>query len=222
MFKHISYLLTASLFMSFSCRAVSVGDITTFINADQTHVSKTIKNTTESARFVSVNVKEITSPLKDGKEVESSNQNDLLSTPSSLILPGNSEEVFRFFYKGPKDNKERYYRLQWLDEPVSMDGETHSSKMAVATATAYIGTILVVAPRIENFSYKRDENVIKNTGNVTFRVVSYGKCANKEMKTCRERYYVMPGRQVRMKKNDITDPHTHIGIWHAKQFIAEK
>lgn len=86
---------------------------------------------------------------------------------------------FVSFYKGPADDVERYYRLQWIDEPVTESAETRANKMAVATASAEIGTILVVAPRKERFEYSRNGDVITNTGNVSFRVIAYGACKDK-------------------------------------------
>jgi hypothetical protein len=86
------------------------------MTSEESSLSKEI-NTTDSARYVSVTVKQLSSPLPGGVEMNLANPGELLSTPANLILPGDAKDVFRFFYKGP--DKERYYRLQWIDEPVS-------------------------------------------------------------------------------------------------------
>lgn len=220
----ISALFTG-LITSFSGWAISVGDITSIMTSNESSLSKEITNTTNAARFVSITVKQISSPLADGVEITSANSGELLSTPANLILPGQATDVFRFFYKGPQDDKERYYRLQWIDEPVSESAETKSSKTAVATASAEIGTILVVAPRKERFNYSRNGDLISNTGNVSFRVIAYGPCKDKardDGKGCRERYYIMPGTKMRLKRTDITNSRSRIGIWHNNQFITVK
>ncbi|TBL58056.1 EcpB family pilus assembly chaperone [Hafnia paralvei] len=204
--------------------AINVGDITSIMTSDQTSLSKEIINTTNSARYVSVTVKQLSSPLPDGAEIDI-NPGELLSTPASLILPGDAKDVFRFFYKGPEDDKERYYRLKWIDEPVSESVATKSSKAATATASAEIGTILVVAPRKERFDYSRQGDLITNNGNVSFRVIAYGACkypAKEQEKDCRERYYIMPGKKIRLQKCDVSNSNTRIGIWHGKQFITVK
>ncbi len=222
------YLLAAmlvGLVASFSGWAINVGEITSIMTSAESSLSKEITNTTDSARYVSVSVKQLSSPLADGIEIKPANSGELLSTPANLILPGQAKDVFRFFYKGPVDDVERYYRLQWIDEPVTEDAETRASKMAVATASAEIGTILVVAPRKERFEYTRDGDVITNTGNVSFRVIAYGSCKDKardQGRGCRERYYIMPGTKIKLQFTDINNSRSRIGIWHGKQFITVK
>ncbi|HHU4045452.1 TPA: hypothetical protein ACUB6H_001012 [Enterobacter cloacae] len=222
--KYLPFAILAGIATSFSSWAINVGDITSIMTSEQSSLSKEIINTTNSARYVSVTVKRLSSPLPDGTEI-SINPGELLSTPASLILPGDAKDVFRFFYKGPEDDKERYYRLQWIDEPVSESAATKAGKAATATALAEIGTILVVAPRNERFNYSRQDDLIINTGNVSFRVIAYGVCkdpAQDQGRGCRERYYVMPGTKIRLQKSDVSNSHTRIGIWHGKQFITVK
>lgn len=223
--KYLPLAALAGMVVSFSSLAINVGDITSIMTADQNALSKEIINTTDSARYVSVTVKRLSSPLPDGTEMQFETSGELLSTPASLILPGEAKDVFRFFYKGPEDGKERYYRLQWVDEPVSESASTKAGKAAIATASAEIGTILVVAPRKERFEYGRDGDVITNKGNVSFRVIAYGACKEASQdrgRGCRERYYVMPGTKIRLQKSDVSNSRTRIGIWHGKQFITVK
>jgi len=80
-----------------------------------------------------------------------------------------------------------------------------------------------VAPRKENFKYYRKGDTITNSGNVSFRVISYGPCREKEKeqgKGCRERYNLMPGVSVKIKHTDLTNKKTRIGIWHGEQLIT--
>ena len=56
--------------------------------------------------------------------------NEILSTPANLILPGHASDVFKIIYQGPKDDKERYYRLNWKDDPIAENGITQSSKIS--------------------------------------------------------------------------------------------
>lgn len=222
--NYLPIALLAGIAASFSCQAINVGDITSIMTTDQRSLSKEIINTTGSARYVSVTVKQLSSPLPGGVEMNMT-PGELLSTPANLILPGDAKDVFRFFYKGPEDDKERYYRLQWIDEPISESATTKAGKAAVATASAEIGTILVVAPRKERFDYIRQGDLITNTGNVSFRVIAYGACkdpAQDQGRGCRERYYVMPGTKIRLQKSDVSNSRTRIGIWHGKQFITVK
>ncbi|EWG74055.1 MULTISPECIES: hypothetical protein [unclassified Enterobacter] len=224
MTKYVPIAMLVGITTSFSSWAINVGDITSIMISEERSLSKEIINTTDSARYVSVTVKQLSSPLPGGVELNA-NPGELLSTPASLILPGEAKDVFRFFYKGPEDDKERYYRLQWIDEPISESATTKAGKAATATASAEIGTILVVAPRKERFDYSRQGDLITNTGNVSFRVIAYGACKDKAQdqgRGCRERYYVMPGTKIRLQKSDVSNSRTRIGIWHGKQFITVK
>ncbi|MFX4315258.1 hypothetical protein F8O53_25680, partial [Enterobacter sp. 63] len=142
--KYLPIAILVGIATSFSSWAINVGDITSIMTSEESSLSKEIINTTDSARYVSVTVKQLSSPLPGGVEMNLANPGELLSTPANLILPGDAKDVFRFFYKGPEDDKERYYRLQWIDEPVSESVATKAGKAATATASAEIGTILVV------------------------------------------------------------------------------
>ena len=172
-----------------SSHAINVGDVTSIMGPDASTLAKEIINTTDTARYVSVSVERISSPMAGGTVIPMANRSELLSTPASLILPGNAKENFRFFYKGPQDNQERYYRISWTDEPVTEFEASKKKKQGEATTSAIIGTILVVAPREERFDYRRDNDTVTNTGNASFRVISYGPCRDKakdEGQGCRE------------------------------------
>ncbi|MDM7368439.1 hypothetical protein [Klebsiella pneumoniae] len=180
-----------------SSHAINVGDVTSIMGPDASTLAKEIINTTDTARYVSVSVERISSPMAGGTVIPMANRSELLSTPASLILPGNAKENFRFFYKGPQDNQERYYRISWTDEPVTEFEASKKKKQGEATTSA-------------------------NTGNASFRVISYGPCRDKakdEGQGCRERYYVMPGVSVKIKHTDLTNKKTRIGIWHGEQYI---
>ncbi|MEQ4763052.1 hypothetical protein [Klebsiella aerogenes] len=211
------YIVTGTAF------AINVGDVTSIMPPDATILAKEIKNTTDTARYVSVSVERISSPMAGGVIIPMESKSELLSTPASLVLPGGSVENFRFFYKGQSDDKERYYRLSWTDEPITDFSTNKKLKSGEATTSAEIGTILVVAPREEKFNYQRKNDTITNTGNASFRLISYGPCRDKKKDTgqgCRERYYVMPGVSVKIKYTDLSSNKTQVGIWHGDQYIT--
>lgn len=187
---------------------------------DASTLAKEIINTTDTARYVSVSVERISSPMAGGTVIPMANRSELLSTPASLILPGNAKENFRFL-QGPQDNRERYYRISRTDEPVT---EFEASKRK-NRARQRLQPLLVPfwwSRREERFDYRRDNDTVTNTGNASFRVISYGPCRDKakdEGQGCRERYYVMHGVSVKIKHTDLTNKKTRIGIWHGEQYI---
>ncbi|BBV00259.1 hypothetical protein AB6H26_08865 [Providencia hangzhouensis] len=207
--------------------AVNVGNITEIISSNEDTLSKEIENTVDTARLVNLTIEKIDSPLDTGKLITVTDPNEILSTPANLILPGHAKDIFKIIYQGPKDNKERYYRLNWKDDPIGESGVTQSAKSASATTSATISTILVVAPRIENFNYKYTNSQISNTGNSTFRVVASGPCLAEKQKygvdgICRERYYLMPNLAVKLQFVDVTNKKSSVGIWHKGEFIVVK
>lgn len=219
--KHLLAVLIP-LAVPFFAQAINVGDVTSMMSPGSSHLAKEIINTTDTARYVSVRVERLSSPMATGVVIPMENKSELLSSPASLILPGKAKDNFRFFYKGPEDNKERYYRLSWTDEPVMEYDVNKGQRLGQATTSAIISTILVVSPRKERFDFKYWDRTIMNTGNASFRVISYGPCSDKTKDSglgCRERYYLMPGLDVKIKHTDLSNNKTRIGIWHDKKYI---
>lgn len=220
----ITLLLMLPLKNSF---AVNVGNITEIISSSEETLAKEVENTVDAARLVNLSIEKIDSPLEGGKVIPINDPNEILSTPANIILPGKARDIFKIIYQGPKDNQERYYRLNWTDDPISESGMTKSTKSASATTSATISTILVVAPRIENFKYKYEKNKVANLGNSSFRVVASGPCLTEKIKfgtegICRECYYLMPNLAVNLQLVDINNKKTSIGIWHKGEFIVVK
>ncbi|NHX33574.1 hypothetical protein HA388_26605, partial [Escherichia coli] len=98
--------------------------ITEIISSDEDTLSKEIENTVDTARLVNLTIEKIDSPLDTGKVIPITDPNEILSTPANLILPGHAKDIFKIIYQGPKDNKERYYRLNWKDDPIGESGVT--------------------------------------------------------------------------------------------------
>lgn len=203
--------------------ALDVGDISSFMDSDATVLSKEIKNTTDSGRFINIAIKRISSPLADGKIIPMESPDEMLLTPSSILIPSQSTEVVRFFYKGPTDDKERYYRIFWQDQLLSDKQQDSAKKLAIATASARISTILVVAPRTPHYQYQYHAGEISNTGNVTLKVIAYGVCINHaEKNDCKEDYYVMPGKKRHFTHVDVNNEKGHVAFWQADQFVPVK
>ncbi len=112
-------------------QALDVGDISSFMNSDSSTLSKTIKNSTDSGRLINIRLERLSSPLDDGQVISMDKPDELLLTPASLLLPAQASEVIRFFYKGPADEKERYYRIVWFDQALSDAQRDNANRSAV-------------------------------------------------------------------------------------------
>lgn len=203
--------------------ALDVGDISSFMNSDSSTLSKEINNTTDSGRLINIHMERLTSPLDDGKVIPMDKPDEVLLTPASLLLPARANDVIRFFYKGPADDKERYYRIVWFDQALSDAQRNGSARSAVATASARIGTILVVAPRKANFRYQYADGKLVNTGNATLRILAYGPCLKAaDGKECKENYFLMPGKERRFTRVNVADKRGRVALWQGEQFVPVK
>ena len=203
--------------------ALDVGDISSFMNSDASVLSKEIKNTSESGRLINIHVERLSSPLEGGSVIPMDSQDEVLLTPASLLLPAKSSDVIRFFYKGPADNKERYYRIVWFDQALSDAQRDSARRSAVATASARIGTILVVAPRKADYRYQYANGTLVNTGNATLRILAYGPCLKPaDGKECKENYYLMPGKERRFTRVNVADKKGRVALWQGEQFVPVK
>lgn len=202
--------------------AINVGHVTTIIDSDINDISKEIENDSNQARLVNISVSRISTPEEGGGIISMEVDGELLLSPSRLILPAKAKNNVRFFYKGPSDAKERYYRITWRDTALSVDERKDESRQAVATTSAQIGTILVVAPRHSNFDYSFDGRTLINKGNASYRVVAYGVCQNNPNKQCKENYYDLPGKKRTFKRVNVSDDKSHIGLWQGSKFIVVK
>jgi hypothetical protein len=206
-----------------SAQALDVGAISAFMPSEAAILSKEIKNTTESGRLVNIKIERISNPSESGVVIPLGSPDEMLLSPAKLIMPAHSREVIRFYYKGPDDNKERYYRIIWFDQALSEAGDNKTRRNAVATTSARIGTILVVTPRQAKFSHQFANNRITNTGNATFKMVAYGACKQrKDGANCKENYFVMPGQSSGLAKVDLVDKKSHLALWYGEQFIQVK
>ena len=220
--KHI---LAISLLLSTMTPALAldVGDISSFMNSESSTLSKEIKNTTDSGRLINIHMERLSSPLDGGKVIPMDKQDEILLTPASLLLPAKASDVIRFFYKGPADDKERYYRIVWFDQELSDAQRNGSTRSAVATASARIGTILVVAPRKANFRYQYANGTLVNTGNATLRILAYGPCLKPaDGKECKENYFLMPGKERRFTRVNVADKKGRVALWQGEQFVPVK
>jgi hypothetical protein len=202
--------------------AINVGHITTIIDSGMQEVSKEIENDSDQARLVTIRISRISSPEESGKEIPMEVDGELLLSPSRLMLPAKAKNNVRFFYKGPSDSQERYYRITWRDTALSIDEEREDSRQAVATTSAQIGTVLVVTPRQSNFDYVLDGDTLINKGNASYRVVAYGVCRENPNKQCKENYYDLPGKKRVFQRVNVMNKNSHIGLWLGQHFVVIK
>ncbi|SAE69185.1 Gram-negative pili assembly chaperone%2C N-terminal domain [Enterobacter cloacae] len=196
------------LFISSSALAINVGKVTTIIPADADSTAKEIKNEADSVRIVSVRAQRISSPMDEGIVINPEKVDELLLTPTRMVMPAGTSNIVKFYYHGNADNKERYYRITFTDEGVSEEVDSGSPKNGTGMTRAVVSTILVVQPRDKKIDFV------------------YVTCLkpNPESPTtpCTKNFYLMPDTSRAIEDINVTDNHFHLGIWDLKQFIPVK
>lgn len=149
---------------------------------------------------------------------------ELLWTPAQTILPPGKTNYITFYYKGPLDEKERYYAIQWVDSVVAAN-TTEETKSATVLAKATVSTVLVVHPKNENITYKYDikTNSLTNTGNRSIKTVAYGVCKKQpkgeKNKKCQETLYLMPGKTSTYSVIDMNNQYSALGYWKGDNYV---
>ncbi|TCW12419.1 pili/flagellar assembly PapD-like chaperone [Raoultella sp. BIGb0138] len=177
--------------------AIAVGNLTFSLGAEDNFVAKRVLNNNQSARLYQISVIGIDRP--GGNEVRSRPADgELLFAPRQLTLQAGEGEYFKFYYHGPQDNRERYYRVAFREIPTR-------NRIAYNAAGAAIGidpivvmeTILVVRPRQVQFqwAFDRQAGSVSNSGNTWFKLLIKPGCESTEEEG--EAWYLRPGDVVR-------------------------
>ncbi len=163
-------LLTFSLWCS-SAHALYLSSDVFVIDADQSFLSRQFLNDSKLTNMYFINVyqidrpgkAEVTSPIHGG---------EIMYTPLRIVVGPGQFEYFKVFYSGPKDEQERYYRMQIREVPLHAIKDQALDKDLIVSTIVALDTYLVVRPRKEVFSYHYDEvkGVLTNTGNTFFTV----------------------------------------------------
>lgn len=188
-----SLFILLALFAPAWCQAVSVGDMTFSMPAEASMVAKNILNNTKGARLYRVDIRAIDRP---GEQEVSSRPADgeLLFTPRQITLQPGERNFFKFFYHGPADDKERYYRVSFQEIPPQNHTRQLSPQSTVGMMPVIVmDTILVVRPRDLHFKWDFDQQqgVFKNSGNTWFKLLAKPRCDSTEESA--KAWYMRPG-----------------------------
>ncbi|WP_404680998.1 fimbria/pilus periplasmic chaperone [Raoultella terrigena] len=177
--------------------AISVGNLTFSLGAEESFAAKRVLNNNKSARLYQVSVVGIDRP--GGKEVRSRPADgELLFAPRQLTLQAGEGEYFKFYYHGPQDNRERYYRVSFREIPTGNRVERNTAGAAVSIdPVVVVETILAVRPRQVDFkwAFDRQAGTVSNSGNTWFKLLIKPGCGATEEDG--DAWYLRPGDVVR-------------------------
>lgn len=197
-----------------AAQAISVGNLTFSLAAEDNFASKRVINNNKSARLYRVSIVGIDRP--SGKEVRSRPADgELLFAPRQLTLHSGESEYFKFYYHGPKDNRERYYRVSFRE--ISTRNYVIRNKSGTAVSmdpVVVMDTILVVRPRQVQFKWDFDRaaGTVSNTGNTWFKLLIKPGCDSTEEEG--DAWYLRPGDIVRQAT--LRQPGNHYIVYNEK------
>ena len=195
-------------------QAISVGNLTFSLPAEADFASKRVVNNNKSARLYRIAVSAIDRP--GGSEVRSRPvDGELLFAPRQLVLQAGESEYFKFYYHGPRDNRERYYRVSFHEIPTRNLTRRSPTGGEVSTEPVVVmDTILVVRPREVQFKWSFDKaaGTVSNTGNTWFKLLIKPGCDSTEEEG--DAWYLRPGDVVRQPA--LRQPGNHYLVYNDK------
>lgn len=174
------------------CQAINVGNLTFSINAEDAFVTKQVINNNKMAKIYRVVISAIDRPGEKEVHVRAIG-GELLFSPGMVVLQPGERRLFKFYYNGPQDNKERYYRISFSEIPTQNHQKTEDRTQIWMEPVIVLDTILVVRPRKINFSWDFDKakGVLKNNGNTWFKLLLKPGCESTEDESAS--FYLRPG-----------------------------
>ena len=188
-------------------QAISVGNLTFSLPAEADFASKRVVNNNKSARLYRIAVSAIDRP--GGSEVRSRPvDGELLFAPRQLVLQAGESEYFKFYYHGPRDNRERYYRVSFREIPTrNLTRRSPTGGEVSMEPVVVMDTILVVRPREVQFKW-----TVSNTGNTWFKLLIKPGCDSTEEEG--DAWYLRPGDVVRQPA--LRQPGNHYLVYNDK------
>ncbi len=194
--------------------AISVAILNVSLRAEADFASKRVVNNNKSARLYRIAVSAIDRP--GGSEVRSRPvDGELLFAPRQLVLQAGESEYFKFYYHGPQDNRERYYRVSFREVPTRNQTRRSPTGGEVSTEPVVVmDTILVVRPRQVQFkwSFDRVTGTVSNTGNTWFKLLIKPGCDSTEEEG--DAWYLRPGDVVHQP--ELRQPGNHYLVYNDK------
>lgn len=195
-------------------QAISVGNLTFSLLAEADFASKRVVNNNKSARLYRITVSAIDRP--GGSEVRSRPvDGELLFAPRQLALQAGESEYFKFYYHGPRDNRERYYRVSFREIPTrNLTRRSPTGGEVSMEPVVVMDTILVVRPRQVQFKWSFDKaaGTVSNTGNTWFKLLIKPGCDSTEEEG--DAWYLRPGDVVRQPA--LRQPGNHYLVYNDK------
>jgi len=180
--------------------ALDIGAMTLAMAPKQEFITRTLTNNSASPKLYDIQMEKISDPTARGRVLPTV-PGELLYAPKRFTLHARQAQNVKFYYKGPADDHERYYRITFTESPAAQvdDGSQTQHRGTVEVKLA-LQSILVVRPRQSRFEYKLDPAIatITNTGNTYFEFMIKKGCEQPDHEA--ESKYLLPGESYQNHK----------------------
>lgn len=191
----MKYTILFILFISIHARAMYFSSYIYEMRSNEDFISKYITNDTEIKNLYSVNTYPIERPDNKNEVRLNTKDKEILYAPLRKTIEKKLTDSFKLYYRGPQDDKERYYRVTFTETPLVLYDNKQTSKSLTYLPSIALSTILIVRPRKPKFEYILNEKqgYIRNTGNTFFRVIIHKGCNGKDEES--EQFYMLPNEE---------------------------
>ncbi|KAA9001370.1 molecular chaperone [Affinibrenneria salicis] len=191
MSRHI--ILALLWLFSAGVKAVYFDSIIYEMPADRDFISRQLFNDTQKNNIYTISAYRIDRPGAGGERRLPMENGELLYAPLKFSVDANGKEYFKIFYRGPRDDKERYYRIIFKESPLTLFPFKPARQKTYIFPVVSMNTILVVRPRTLHFAYRLDERngTLQNSGNTFFRVIIQKGCDGDDESSTQ--FYMLPG-----------------------------
>ena len=212
----MKFIIVLMLFLSFHAKAMYFSSYIYEMGSKEDFISKYVTNDTETNNLYTVSAYAIEKPSNTNEVRLNTPDKEILYAPLRKTIDKKVTDLFKIYYRGPKDDKERYYRVSFVETPLTLYNNKQTDRASTYLPSIALSTILIVRPRKPNFQYVIDEKqgFIKNTGNTFFRVSIGNGCDGKDEDA--DQFYMLPGEEYHNKS--ITQENRKLLIYD-KRYI---
>lgn len=181
------------LLVPFFAQAIYIGNQTFSINAESKMFAKLVVNNNKSPRLYRITVRAIDTPGTSEVYFQPAD-GELLFAPRQMMLQPGESDFFKFYYHGPADDKERYYRIAFEEIPPQNRTSTNAKDSMISMMPVIVmDTILVVRPRKVDFKWFLDHSggEVANKGNTWFKLLLKPGCG--AIEDASTTWYLRPG-----------------------------
>ncbi|MFM4862128.1 fimbrial biogenesis chaperone [Aeromonas media] len=192
----ILWPLLACIFTS-KATAIDIGAMTIAMAPKEEFITRTVTNNGASPKVYEVQMEKLSDPTATGLAVPTV-PGELLFAPKRFTLHARHAQNVKFYYKGPMDALERYYRITFTESPAAqMDEGGQAVRRGAVEVKLALQSILVVRPRQAHFEYQLDpaRSSITNTGNTYFEFMVKQGCQQADSEA--DSKYLLPGETYR-------------------------